>query len=289
MLVGVRDPKLVSAGKVVKNTAGAKEVVNRSGHIFMDRTVRTQCVNESLRIVNVPVQRQQERGLLAVSYGAGQRSLVELSLLRWFLSGEGVARVEYGIAEQEVDRSMKIRSSALRDDLEARAAGSREQRGVRVLIYFYFLNGGWGYAWAVGFHSIHHQCDTVCADGVVVEEPRESCNVVLVEYRDSVQCAPVHRVGILVFCNVGSYLRRRVLSAYRHDLALRCDEQVDSHGRELFFAHGDVQGRFPEASRLHVDPVNARGQFCKAERARVVRRGVADRGAIDVCQRHWSA
>ena len=112
---------------------------------------------------------------------------------------KALRRVEYGIAKQEVQRAMIGGRSALGDDFQTSAAGTREARGVWVVVDLYFLNGGGSHAGSVGLDAVDDQRDAVGSGGVVVEEAGHGGDVVLIEDRDAVERVAVDGVGVLVF------------------------------------------------------------------------------------------
>src|SRR4029077_7656319 len=78
MLVGVADPELIAVCEIVKDAAGAKEVMRWIGNRLGDWPKAQRLsggqglwIDDGLLILQVFVERQQETGALAVCDGAG--------------------------------------------------------------------------------------------------------------------------------------------------------------------------------------------------------------------------
>jgi hypothetical protein len=61
-----------SSGRNIKHAPGGEEMAGGSGNIFRDKTILIFRPDKGLAIIFVAIQRQQERGLLAVSERTGQ-------------------------------------------------------------------------------------------------------------------------------------------------------------------------------------------------------------------------
>src|SRR5258708_410917 len=96
------------------------------------------------------------------------------------------------------------RRSALGDDFQAGAAGTREARGVRVVIDLHFLDGRRSNAWSVGLDAIDHERDPVGSRRIIVKKAGHRRDVVLVEDGDAVERVAIDEVGVLVFRTLGT-------------------------------------------------------------------------------------
>src|ERR1700692_1074215 len=133
-------------------------------------------VNEGLLVLQIFVEGEQKTGVLAVSNGAGDRAFVVLSALVRLNHGEGIGRVENGIAKQEIYGPVINRRSALGHDFQASPAGTRKVRGVGIVVDLHFLHRGGSYARSIGFNAVHDERGAVSAGSVVVEGWRHGCD-----------------------------------------------------------------------------------------------------------------
>src|SRR6266478_2174566 len=118
-------------------------------------------IDDTLLVVEVFVERQQEAGALAVANRTGDRTFVVLPPLGGLNDREGVCSIEDGIAKQKVQGSVIVRRPSFGNDFQASPAGTREARRVRIVVDLYFLNGRRSDARSVGFHAVHDQRDPV--------------------------------------------------------------------------------------------------------------------------------
>jgi hypothetical protein len=83
-------------------------------------------IDKGSSVVEILIDRKQKRISLVSAERSCERSLIELPLLLRLLIGERVPSIENGVAEQEVDGTVKIGRAALGDNLESRSAGPRK-------------------------------------------------------------------------------------------------------------------------------------------------------------------
>src|ERR1051326_937941 len=134
---------------------------------------KTDSTNNSLGLIEVAFQGEQESVVFVAAQGTGERALVVFAMLRRLRHGEGVSGVKDGIAKQEVEGAVKIVRAGFGGDFETRVAGIGEKRGVRVLVDFDFMNAGGRDAGAVSFDAVDDQGDAARGDGIVIEEAGE--------------------------------------------------------------------------------------------------------------------
>ena len=145
------------------------------------------------------------------------------------MDGEGVYGVEDGVAIEEIDGAMEIRSSGLGCDFKTRASRIREKYGVRVLVDADVLDRRGSDPRAVGFDTVYDQRDAVGRGGVVIKKAGERGDVVLVEDRDTIKSVPVKGVCALVFRAFGAHLRSGIGGAYGDGFGLRSECEGDAH------------------------------------------------------------
>src|ERR1700679_4204620 len=76
VFVGVSHPKLIFLAVIVKDTTREEVVMRRIGHVRIDVSIRARCYDDRLLVVIVPVERQEEGRLLAVTQRTCERSFI---------------------------------------------------------------------------------------------------------------------------------------------------------------------------------------------------------------------
>src|ERR1700688_1474809 len=76
MFIRVAHPELISLAVIVEDTTREKVVARRVRYICMDGALRSGRKHDCLLIVVVSIQRQQERRLLVMAQGTGERSFI---------------------------------------------------------------------------------------------------------------------------------------------------------------------------------------------------------------------
>ncbi len=229
IFVGVADPKEVAIGELVEDAAVAKKMMDGSRNVFVHGAELIFCVNDGLHGIKIAIERQKERGFFVVAERAAEGTFVILTGFGGFLDGEGVYGVEDGVAIEEIDGAMEIRSSRLGCDFKTRASRIREKHGVRVLVDADVLDSRGSDARAVGFDTVYDQRDAVGRGGVVIKKAGERGDVILVEDRDAIKSVAVKGVCALVFRGFGAHLRSGIGGAYGDGFGLRCECEGDAN------------------------------------------------------------
>ena len=166
------------------------------------------CVHDGLQIFFLPVAGQHERPVFAVSDRAAERALENPPLLGRAHQRKCVARIQYRIAENEIERSVVVRARFFGDNFEASPARTPVLRGIRILVDADFLHGRGGYCHAGDFHAVHDRLHAARPDGPGIEKDRHRRDVVLVEDRHLLQKVLVPAGGVQVIGDLGRNLRR---------------------------------------------------------------------------------
>ena len=293
VLVGITGPELIAVGEIMKDAARAEEVMHGIGHDLragteagsLSRRERVR-IDDSLLIVQIFVQAQQETGVLGMSQRPGHRSLVVLTALRRLHQGERVAGIESGIAKQEIQLAVKIRRAALGDQFQARAPRPGKTRRVRILIDPDLLHSGRSDARTVRLDSIDYQRNSVGPDRAVVQKPRHGRDVVLIEYRYAVKRVAVDGVRILIFGDLCADQRHGVARGHGDVFGLHRDRQSDSQqvlplGPELGF-----QRQIAKTLCLELESVISRRKIFEAEQSSPIRVLPRDQFGIGIEKGH---
>ncbi len=170
VFVGVTEREQTAARILMADARGLKPVPHRARDIFAHRPLQRLREYNGCNILLVAVGSQQKIGIGPELQWAGERSLVESSLFRRLGSGEGLTRIEDGIAEQEVERTVVLWRSADCRDLYPSTPRPREFGRVGVLIDLYLLNRGRSHAQPIGLHTVHHQGHTTGRNVALAKE-----------------------------------------------------------------------------------------------------------------------
>src|ERR1700674_523928 len=124
---------------------------------------------------------------------------------------------------------MKGRRSACGGYFQAGTSGTREARGVGVVIDLHFLDGRGSNAGYVGLDAIDHERDPVGSCRIIVKKAGHSRDVVLVEDRDAVERVAIDEVCVLVFPTLGTDEGDRNSSSDGDRFA--CNRNLQSHAK----------------------------------------------------------
>src|SRR6266849_5392453 len=245
-------------------------------------------VDNSLLVLKIFVEREQKAGVLAVADGPSDRALIVLAALGRLDEGEGVAGIENRVAKQEVERAVIRRRSALGNDFQPSAAGTREARGIRVVVDLYFLNCRGSHARTVGLDAIDDERDAVGSGRIVVQKARHGRDVVLIEDGYAVERVAVDDVRVLVIGALGSDQRHGISGGDRNVFGRNRDLHDDANCSLTLAGQAGVDAGVAESLGMKLESVIAGRDIVEPERAGVVRDRLSNRFTVGADQRHFS-
>src|SRR5258708_23643844 len=193
------------------------------------------------------------------------RSFVVLAALGGLHGRESVACIENGIAEQKVQRTVKIGRAAIGDDLKTCPAGTGEARRIRILIDPYLLHRGRRHSWPVGLNAVNNERYAVCTRRVVVEKTRHGGDVILVKHWDAVERIAVYRVRILILRGLRADQGDGNSCRNRHILSGNGDLKSDPQRSLPLRGERDLDPHISESLGMQVEPIAARRHAIEAE------------------------
>ncbi len=149
----------VVLGELVGDGGGDLGVALRVGGDLLQQAAGSEGVDHGLQVLLFAIDRNHERILLAVAHRPQQAAFIDAPLLGRPHGGERIARIQMVVAEQEIECPVIDLRGRLGDDLDAAAAGTRELRGIGILIDLHLLDGRRAHAHSTLFHAVHHQGD----------------------------------------------------------------------------------------------------------------------------------
>src|SRR5438445_793198 len=247
-------------------------MVHGSGNIFSNRHLgrsgKADGAEGGLLGVEVACERQKKSRLLAAAEWPGEGTFVVLARFGRFLEGESVGGVEDGVAIQKIYATVQRWSARFGGDLKPGAAGICEKSGIGILVDPHFLDGGRRDTRPVGFDAVDDQRDAVGGDGVVVQEPGERGDVVLIENGNAIKGGTFESVGTLILRRVGGDLRGSIGSANDGDgFGLRSESKCDAQRWQAFSLEGDGDSGVFERRSGDSEGIGSRGYFFEVKAA----------------------
>ena len=197
------------------------DVVNLAG--------RTDREHDRLLIFHLVVPGKQKRCPAGAAERTAEHPFDDAATLGRSGRRKRVARVQRGIAEDDIGFAVIVLRARLGEDFDPSPSGTRVLRGIRILVDLDLLDSRRAHSQRTDFHPVDDKGRTGGADRSGIEEPRERGDVILIEHRKGGEHLLIDGHGIGVRGCAGADFRR--LIADRDFLGDVCERKRDPQRR----------------------------------------------------------